>query len=449
MTTIQLPQSGVKKFFALSLIMALVSTLFVIAPSTTSAHGYVEGPASRAALCKSGQNTNCGSIVYEPQSLEAPKGFPAAGPADGKIASANGAFPELDQQSATRWAKVNLSSGQNSFTWKFTANHRTANWKYYITKTNWNPNAALTRNSFDLTPFCTDNYNATQPPSTYTSNCNVPSRSGYHVILAVWEIFDTANAFYNVIDVNFSGSNPTDTQAPTAPSSLTSSNVTTNSVSLSWNASTDNVGVNGYQIFQGSNQIGTVSGSTLSYNVTGLSPNTTYSFNVKASDAAGNVSSNSNTVSVTTLSSSTPDTQAPTAPGGLQVLGAPTSNSIQLKWNASTDNVGVTGYQIYRGSTLVTTVSGTTTSYTVTGLNPSTTYTFSVRAIDAAGNQSTASTVSGTTASASTTPAWAPNTYYAVGALVTYNGSVYECRQAHTSLVGWEPTATPALWLKK
>ncbi len=429
--------------------MALASSLFVIAPQTSSAHGYVEGPASRAALCKSGQNQNCGSIVWEPQSLEAPKGFPAAGPVDGKIASANGAFPELDQQSATRWAKVNINSGPNAFTWKFTANHRTTNWKYYITKPNWNPNAPLTRNSFDLTPFCTDNYNGTQPPTTYTSNCNVPARTGYHVILAVWEIHDTVNAFYNVIDVNFSGSNPADTQPPTAPSALAASGTTTTSVSLSWNASTDNVGVSGYRIFQGANQIGTVSGSTLNYTVTGLTANTTYNFAVRAFDAAGNVSANSNSISVTTLAPSGPDTQAPTAPGGLHVMGAPTSSSIMLMWNPSTDNVGVTGYRIYQGSNLVTTVSGTATSYTVTGLNPSTTYSFSVYAFDAAGNQSAASTVSGTTAAASTAPAWAPNTAYAVGAKVTYNGAVYECRQAHTSIVSWEPATTPALWLLK
>jgi chitin-binding protein len=118
-------------------------------------------------------------------------------------------------------------------------------------------------------------------------------------------------------------------------------------------------------------------------------------------------------------------------------------------WTPSTDNVGVTGYRIYRGTTLITTVPGSTTDYTVTGLNAGTTYTFSVFAFDAADNQSVASTINGTTATASTTPAWAPNTSYTVGALVTYNGSVYECRQAHTSITSWEPANSPALWLLK
>ncbi|MFF2479610.1 lytic polysaccharide monooxygenase [Paenibacillus sp. NPDC058071] len=440
-------RSSLYKLVGAFLIVSFVITMFY-APRA-SAHGYIENPASRAALCKSGQNTDCGAIVYEPQSLEAPKGFPAAGPADGKIASANGAFPKLDEQSATRWSKVNISSGPVTFNWKLTAAHSTASWKYYITKPTWNPNAALTRNSFDLTPFCTVNYNGAQPPFSYSNTCNVPQRSGYHVILAVWEIADTANAFYNVIDVNFSGSNPVDTTAPSAPGALNSPSKTSTSVSLAWSASTDNVGVTGYRVFNGANQIASVSGTTLSYNVTGLTGNTAYTFSVRAVDAAGNVSAASNSLTVTTNAPVGNDTQPPTAPGGLHVMGTPTSSSIQLMWSASTDNVGVTGYRIYRGTTLVTTTAGNATSYTVTGLSAGTTYSFSVYAIDAAGNQSAASTVSGTTASTSTTSAWAPNTAYAVGALVTYNGSVYECRQAHTSIVTWEPSNVPALWLKK
>jgi chitinase len=89
------------------------------------------------------------------------------------------------------------------------------------------------------------------------------------------------------------------------------------------------------------------------------------------------------------------DTQAPSVPGGLAVTGH-TSSSVSLSWSASTDNVGVTGYEVYQGSSLATTVTGT--SATVSGLSASTAYAFKVRARDAAGNLSGfGSTVSATT----------------------------------------------------
>ncbi|MGW7369191.1 carbohydrate binding domain-containing protein [Streptomyces sp. NPDC054841] len=82
------------------------------------------------------------------------------------------------------------------------------------------------------------------------------------------------------------------------------------------------------------------------------------------------------------------DTQAPTTPGNLRSTGK-SSSSVSLAWNASTDNVGVTGYDVYRGSTLATTVTGT--GATVTGLAANTSYSFTVRTRDAAGNVSPAS----------------------------------------------------------
>ncbi len=86
---------------------------------------------------------------------------------------------------------------------------------------------------------------------------------------------------------------------------------------------------------------------------------------------------------------STPDTQPPTTPGNLRVTGT-TSTSVSLAWNASTDDVGVTGYQVLRGATVVGSPTGLT--FTDTGLTASTTYSYTVRALDASGKQSAAST---------------------------------------------------------
>ena len=140
-----------------------------------------------------------------------------------------------------------------------------------------------------------------------------------------------------------------DTQAPTAPSNLTATAISVSQINLSWTASTDNVGVTQYLMerCQGAGctsfaQIGTSIGTT--YNDTGLTASTSYSYRARATDAAGNLSVYSNVASVTT---STPDTQAPTTPSNLTAT-AISGSQINLGWTGSTDNVGVTGYLIER-----------------------------------------------------------------------------------------------------
>lgn len=177
------------------------------------------------------------------------------------------------------------------------------------------------------------------------------------------------------------GGGSPDTQAPTAPSSLASSNVTTTTVDLTWNASTDNVGVTAYAIYNSGSLLTTTTGTSIT--LTGLTSSTAYSFTVRANDAAANQSSDSNTENVTTA---TADTEDPTAPTSL-VASNTTQTTTDLSWTASTDNVGVTSYTIYQGGSEIGTSA--TTSFNVTGLTASTSYSFTVRANDAAANQST------------------------------------------------------------
>jgi len=176
-----------------------------------------------------------------------------------------------------------------------------------------------------------------------------------------------------------------DTQPPTAPTSLRTTSVGATSVALAWTASTDNVGVTGYRVFRGATQIGTPTDTT--FTDTGLTPATAYSYTVRAVDAAGNPSAASSALAVTTAAAGG-DSQAPSVPTGLRTTSVG-STTVTLAWTASTDNVGVTGYRVFRGATQVGTPTGT--SFTDTGLTASTTFSYTVRAADAAGNVSGAS----------------------------------------------------------
>jgi chitodextrinase len=191
------------------------------------------------------------------------------------------------------------------------------------------------------------------------------------------------------------GSATPDTEAPTTPTNLVASNTTSVSTTLSWGASTDNIGVTGYDVYRdGSVVVSDVTATTA--DITGLTPTTSYDFTVVAKDAAGNQSQASAVLAVTTL---TPDTQAPTAPGNL-VSSNVGASQVTLSWDASTDNVAVSGYNVLQDGNVVATVTETTT--VVTGLTPTTTYAFTVVAKDAAGNTSSASNeVSVTTTEAS------------------------------------------------
>src|SRR5258706_434162 len=143
---------------------------------------------------------------------------------------------------------------------------------------------------------------------------------------------------------------PPDTLPPSAPANLTMTPASSTQLNLSWAASTDNVGVTGYMVerCQGAActnfaQISALTATT--FNDMGLTASTSYSYRVRATDAASNLSAYSSTANAST--SAPPDTTPPTAPTNLTATAA-SASQINLAWTASTDNVGVTGYMVER-----------------------------------------------------------------------------------------------------
>lgn len=178
----------------------------VLTAGQAYAHGWITSPPSRAALCAEGVIQDCGAIQWEPQSVEGPGGFPEAGPQDGELCSGgNGRFAELDDPRGGDWPAENVNAGGTySFSWNLTARHSTADFRYYITQNGWDPSQPLSRSDLDLTPIASVDYDGEQPGSTVTHDVTLPSgKDGRHLVFAVWEVADTANAFYQCTDVAF------------------------------------------------------------------------------------------------------------------------------------------------------------------------------------------------------------------------------------------------------
>ncbi|WP_367139628.1 lytic polysaccharide monooxygenase auxiliary activity family 9 protein [Saccharothrix sp. HUAS TT1] len=185
-------------------------------PPGSVKHGYTTKPVSRAYWCALNKPTaGCGAIGNEPQSVEGPKGFPAAGPPDGQLASGGlSRFGVLDGPTAPGgkpWPATAVTPGAPlRVRWWLTAPHRTARWHYWITRQGWNPGDGLTRDALELVAnvewTCPDNANW---------KCYVPvkdthhflylprDRTGRHVLLAIWDVADTGNAFYQAADLDF------------------------------------------------------------------------------------------------------------------------------------------------------------------------------------------------------------------------------------------------------
>jgi alpha-tubulin suppressor-like RCC1 family protein/chitodextrinase len=226
-----------------------------------------------------------------------------------------------------------------------------------------------------------------------------------------------SNGDRSVASIPFTVMTSDDVTAPGAPGTPTLISSTMTTVTLQWTAATDNVGVVGYDILRSGYCVGQTT-SGLTFTESGLSPGTNYYYQVRAYDAVGNRSSPSDySANMMTLA----DTIKPSIPTNLTVTGS-TASSVSLRWTASTDNVGIQNYEIRcSGYSQISTTTGTT--FTVTGLVPSTSYSFTVTARDLANNVSAASSPVAMVTPADTTAPTIPGAPYAPYAVVNFTSA--------------------------
>ena len=183
-----------------------------------------------------------------------------------------------------------------------------------------------------------------------------------------------------------------DTEAPTAPINISLSNIGLTSVDINWTASTDNIGVTGYNVYVD----GVLEAQTTNTNITiaGLNTNTNYSFTIVARDLINNMST-----AAAANGKTLQDTEAPTKPIGV-VISNNTDSSFKVSWSASTDNNAVNGYEVFVDSNLEATATGL--FYTVSSLNASSTYSVEIIAKDIDNNKSPKSVAINATTTAGT-----------------------------------------------
>ncbi|MFK4067238.1 fibronectin type III domain-containing protein [Streptomyces sp. NPDC029674] len=186
------------------------------------------------------------------------------------------------------------------------------------------------------------------------------------------------------------GGGTEDTRPPAAPRGLTVQAGSSTTAHVMWNQATDDTEVTGYEVYRGAKKVKEVPGRDHMVDVVGLKPSATYTFTVRARDAAGNVSEDSKELSVTMPAAAAEDREPPARPGRLTGE-AEGSRAVMLSWSTSSDDKKVASYEIFQGGSKIHSVGGSQTATLVTGLRPGTDYTFTVKARDAADNFSPAS----------------------------------------------------------
>lgn len=450
-----------KKKIALTLLCSagLLSLAMTANQEEALAHGYTVSPASRGYQGLLEKQINYGqafqkygAVINEPQSLEAPKGYPEAGPADGQLASAGGKFEGiLDIQTPTYWNKrTDIATGINTFTWEYTANHATSKWHYYMTKPGWDQNAKLTRSEMEL--IGTVEHDGSSSSTNLSHQVNIPKdRNGYHLIYAVWDIADTSNAFYNVIDVNVKGDSPIP-KIPDAPKNIKIVRATDTTITLNWDSQPS---VSSYTIYRDGKKIATTTSPV--FKDEQLNPESSYTYVVEAVGNNGLISEKSSPVTAKTTASENGQGQVPKAPNGLHSMGK-TTNSISLMWNEPEQATEIKEYQVIRDGKVITTT--TKTDFNDTGLTAETEYAYTIRAVSQSGLVSEKSNelIISTNSDSENLPGrvWKVGTFsspelYTAGEEIVYSGKVYKVIQTHNNYgdAGWKPTKTPALFSLK
>ena len=232
-----------------------------------------------------------------------------------------------------------------------------------------------------------------------TATCSVPQILNNEITVSTTANLQSIYTTTGINNFNMLVTTP-DTVPPSNPGNLTG-NAAGTTVSLSWAGSTDDTGVAGYNVIR--NGVWIANTSQTSYNDLGLSTSTTYGYQIQAFDLAGNTS-----VMTPTLSLSTVYTLPPSAPTNVTAVPYSTQG-MTITWTASQDPMGISSYQIYRGTTpnglaLVMTVKGTTTSYKDNTLAAGTTYYYGVTATQAQYVSTMSGIASGTTLAAPSAP---------------------------------------------